>query len=102
MYPSPAGATESLLPLANWETLTAANPALNEMVTDVEALLANRLKDLGEYYIVPIDLCFELVGLIRLHWRGLSGGEKVWGEIEAFFAQLRSVSRDVPRQASHA
>jgi hypothetical protein len=87
-YPSPAGATESLLPLASWEALLADNPALAEMQPDVQALLVNRLHGAHEYYLAPIDVCFELVGLIRLNWRGLSGGEKVWHEIETFFAKL--------------
>jgi hypothetical protein len=90
MYPSPAGATESLLPLPSWERLVAANPVLTRMETDVEALLVKRLGAQHEYYLAPIDLCFELVGVIRLHWRGLSGGSKVWGEIEGFFAKLRA------------
>jgi hypothetical protein len=42
------------------------------------------------YFIVPIDECYRLVGLIRTHWRGLSGGTEVWKEMRDFFAQLRS------------
>ena len=89
-YPSPAGATESLLPLVSWEALAAANPCLATLEPDVEALLVNRLGRTPAYYVAPIDLCFELVGLIRLHWRGLSGGEKAWSEIEDFFGRLRN------------
>ena len=59
------------------------------MQGDVEALLINRLGTTREYYIAPIDLCFELVGLIRMHWRGFSGGEKVWKEIDQFFQKLK-------------
>jgi hypothetical protein len=88
LYPSPGGATESLLPMASWESVTRDNPVLREMQPDVQALLVNRLKDACEYYLAPIDVCFELVGLIRLHWRGFSGGDKVWQEIEGFFARL--------------
>lgn len=88
LYPSPAGATESLLPLDAWETLASENPALEEMKPDVEALLVNRVDEAEEYYIAPIDTCYELVGLIRLHWRGFSGGQEVWEEIEAFFERL--------------
>ncbi len=89
-YPSPAGATESLLNLENWEVLVANNPILNELEPDVEALLINRVKNEQQYYIVPIDACYKLVGLIRMHWRGLSGGTEVWKEIGAFFTDLRS------------
>ena len=90
MYPGPAGATESLLPLSGWEALADANPALSELAPDVEALLVNRLGKTPEYFVAPIDRCFELVGLIRLHWRGFFGGEKVWQEIEGFFQNLRA------------
>jgi hypothetical protein len=89
MYPSPAGATESLLPLTAWESLVRRNPPLREMQADVEALLVNRIEGKREYFLAPIDKCFELVGTIRMHWRGLSGGEEVWREIEKFFARLK-------------
>lgn len=88
-YPSPAGATESLLDLAHWETLVEENPILTSLMTDVEALLVNRLRDARDYYLVPIDACYQLVGIIRTTWRGLSGGEEVWRAIAAFFASLR-------------
>ena len=88
-YPSPAGATESLLPLTAWETLVGANPVLRDMRPDVETLLVNRVRETREYFLAPIDVCFELVGLIRVHWRGFSGGEEVWREIDRFFARLR-------------
>ncbi len=89
MYPSPAGATESLLPLTAWESLVRQNPVLSEMERDVEAMLVNRTRDRHDYFLAPIDKCFELVGTIRIHWRGLSGGEEVWREIDRFFAALR-------------
>lgn len=89
MYPSPAGAMQSLLPLNNWRALVSDNPPLAEMQPDVEALLINRLDSSREHYIAPIDRCFELSGLIRLHWRGLSGGEEVRHSIQKFFDGLR-------------
>jgi hypothetical protein len=92
MYPSPAGATESLLPLKAWNSLVANNIRLARMEPDVEALLVNRTGSKREYYLAPIDVCFELVGLIRVHWRGLSGGEVVWGEIDQFFSRLQMQS----------
>jgi hypothetical protein len=93
MYPSPAGPTESLLTLNSWEALVRQNPALQTMEADVAALLVNRSKGAREYFIAPIDVCFELVGTIRVHWRGLSGGDQVWREIENFFAKLRASAR---------
>lgn len=93
-YPSPAGATESLLPLETWKDLEDANPVLREMGADVEALLVNRVGHVRgvaapEYYVLPIDECYKLVGLIRSHWRGLSGGAEVWQEIGRFFEELK-------------
>jgi Family of unknown function (DUF5947) len=88
-YPSPAGATESLLPLEAWHELEAQNPVLLELQPDVEALLVNRLGASREHYRVPIDRCFALVGLLRTHWRGLSGGTEAWQAIRQFFDELR-------------
>lgn len=95
VYPSPAGATESLVTIANWDPLVASNPALSGMESDVQALLVNRLKSTRDYFLAPIDVCFELVGLIRLHWRGFSGGDRVWQEIETFFSGLRQNSAQI-------
>jgi Family of unknown function (DUF5947) len=94
LYPSPAGATESLLPLEAWTSIAETSGALRNLEPDVEALLVNRVGEArgaapAEYYIAPIDACYKLVGLIRLHWRGLSGGTEVWQEIGGFFADLR-------------
>jgi hypothetical protein len=94
-YPSPAGATKSLLDLEGWESLTSSNPILNVMEPDVEALLINRVRDAREQYIVPIDACYQLVGLIRLSWKGLSGGEEAWQAIGTFFADVKAKARPV-------
>jgi Family of unknown function (DUF5947) len=90
MYPSPAGATESLLTLEAWEEIGAQNPALQSMEPNVEAFLVNRVSPVPEYFIVPIDECFRLVGIIRMHWKGLSGGTDVWRHIQQFFTGLQS------------
>jgi hypothetical protein len=100
VYPSPAGATESLVTLSNWDSLVVANPALSRMEPDVEALLVNRLKGARDYFLAPIDVCFELVGLIRLHWRGFSGGDQVWQELEGFVSRLHENSLQISG-ASH-
>jgi len=97
LYPSPAGATESLLTLDSWSEIVQENTALKEMEADVEALLVNRLGHsrgftAAEYFIAPIDECFKLVGLIRAHWRGLSGGTEVWQQMARFFAELKEKS----------
>jgi hypothetical protein len=92
-YPSPAGAMESLLDLENWESLISNNPILDDLEPDVEALLINRVKDTREHYIVPIDACYQLVGLIRVTWKGLSGGEEAWKAIAEFFADIGAKSQ---------
>jgi hypothetical protein len=92
VYPSPAGATESLLTLEAWADLSAANPVLGELEPDVEALLVNRVGPIRDYIRAPIDECFKLVGIIRVHWRGLSGGTEVWKEISRFSEQLKERS----------
>jgi hypothetical protein len=66
---------------------------LNDLEPDVEALLINRVKDTREHYLVPIDACYQLVGLIRVSWKGLSGGEEAWKAIAEFFADLRAKSQ---------
>jgi hypothetical protein len=95
LYPSPAGATESQLALDAWEKLERSNPVLGELQQDVEALLVNRTGGAREHYLVPIDDCYELVALIRTHWKGLSGGEDVQRELGSFFDRLRERAREV-------
>ena len=71
-YPSPAGATESLVAIGAWQTLVDENPVLGAIEPDVEALLVNRVGATRECYRVGVDVCYKLVGLIRMHWKGLS------------------------------
>jgi hypothetical protein len=95
LYPSPAGATESPVAAEAWESLAEENPVLMKLQPDIEGLLVNRVGDTRECFIVGLDECYRLVGLIRLHWRGLSGGAAAWDEIGRYFAELRG-------RASHA
>lgn len=101
-YPSPAGATESLLPLPAWTDLCTANPILSELRPDVEALLVNRAGGAGDHLLVPIDQCYALVGLIRSRWRGIGGGDEVWEEIRGFFERQRAQAIIVGNQGKEA
>lgn len=106
MYPSPAGATESLLPLDAWTEIEDDNPVLRQMAPDVEALLVNRIGHTRngsppEYFILPIDKCYELVGVIRGNWKGLSGGSEVWQKIGEFFQRVKDRSQEA-RSEIHA
>lgn len=94
-YPSPAGATESLLDLDAWHRVLEDNPAFADTRADVEALLLNRVDSTFECFLVPIDACYRLVGLVKLHWRGFDGGTEAWEQIDGFFAELREASERV-------
>lgn len=93
VYPSPAGPTET--------AVSDEFPLVASLTPDVEALLVNRTKGARDYYIVPIDECYKLIGIIRRNWSGFSGGDELWGKIDAFFAALRQRSRQ-ERSAGHA
>ncbi len=92
VYPSPAGPTESALDADSWQELVAGNPVLTRMQPDVEALLINRMNGARYYFLVPIDECYKLTGLVRKHWRGFSGGDEGWQQITSFFERLKERS----------
>lgn len=94
-YPSPMGPTESLLELETWEELEKNNPVLRVMERDVEALLVNRARGANDHFLVPIDECYKVVGVIRTRWRGFSGGREVWDDITRFFEDLGKRARTV-------
>jgi hypothetical protein len=101
-YPSPMGATESLLALGAWDDLVAANPVLAELEPDVEALLVNHTRGRREHWILPVDRCYELVGLVRTQWRGFGGGDEVWASLDGFFDRLRETARHVTNDGKEA
>jgi hypothetical protein len=75
------------------------------MESDVEALLVNRVGHARgftapEYYVLPIDECYKLVGLIRANWRGFSGGTEVWQEIARFFDALKQRATVIQEEAN--
>ena len=101
-YPGPAGATESELPLAAWDSVVAANPQLGVLEPDVEALLirAPRRREPrgGQHtcHVVPIDACYQLVGELRQLWRGFDGGQDAHDAMDAFFSMVSARSRPAP------
>jgi hypothetical protein len=46
-----------------------------------------------ECFLVPIDACYELVGTVRMFWKGFDGGTEARERIEAFFDRLRDRAR---------
>ena len=108
LYPSPAGATESLLPLEAWSSIVQANPVAERNGTGRGGSAGEPRRTLrvawlaAEYYIAPIDACYRLVGLIRMHWRGLSGGTEVWQEIGKFLHRAPSHRQRSITEGVHA
>ena len=55
-----------------------ADPAIAAMMPDVEAVLLRHLDPGFTAHVTSIDVCYELVGIVREHWEGLHGGDDVW------------------------
>ena len=95
-YPSPAGATESLLDLSAWDARRrkkVRSPATWRPTSRRSSCAASR--ESNECYLVPIDVCYELVGRIRMHWTGFDGGAEARQDITDFFARVRAHSRPI-------
>ena len=91
-YPSPAGATESLLPLETWGEITAQYADFASIQPDVEAILIQRNREVSRAFIIPIDSAYELVGLIRSSWKGFDGGQEAHAKIADYFERVRQRS----------
>ncbi|MDX1883159.1 DUF5947 family protein [Mycolicibacterium sp. 120270] len=92
-YPGPAGATESELDLTAWNEIRAADPRVDLLAEETEALLVRVPSDPDESgapqsYLLPIDACYEFVGRLRLLWHGFDGGQQVRQFIDEFFGVL--------------
>jgi hypothetical protein len=99
-YPGPAGATESELDLQAWNDIRSADPRVDGLADDTEALLVRVGDDervAPECYLVPIDACYEFVGRLRTLWRGFDGGQEARAYIDEFFARVTDRSRVVAR-----
>jgi hypothetical protein len=95
-YPGPAGATESLLPLDAWRSGLGGTRLAAALEPDTEALLVGQTEGRSDCLLVPIDACYQLVGLVRVHWKGFDGGTEAWRHIEGYFRGLRERSRPLP------
>jgi hypothetical protein len=99
-YPGPGGATESELDLAAWDHIVTTNPVLDQIAPDVEAVLLRRRDGAFSAHLVPIDVCYELVGVVRSSWKGLGGGPEVWARMAAYFDDLDRRGREVHRSGA--
>ena len=96
LYPSPAGATESELEPEAWTAALGDSRLAGLLEPDVEALLLRRTPaGRTACYLVPIDVCYELVGRMRLLWQGFDGGSKARAALDAFFAHVGQRARPV-------
>lgn len=93
LYPSPAGATESELDPSTWQSVLAASRLAGLLQPDVEALLLRRVEGRIECYLVPVDICYELVGRMRLLWHGFDGGAQARAALADFFAKVARRAR---------
>jgi len=100
-YPSPAGPTECELDLAAWDRIAAAQPLFGEMAPDVEAILVNRTELGNEVFLIPIDMCYSLVGELRLYWQGFDGGAEVRTALATFLTGLRNRAVALDREPAH-
>jgi uncharacterized protein DUF5947 len=100
-FPSPGGPIELQPDLATWNRMRAKSAAVQRMRADVEALLVHHARPVddggpapSDRYVVSVDVCYRLVGIVRAHWRGFQGGAEAWLRIEALFGELRREATD--------
>ncbi|MGO4462698.1 DUF5947 family protein [Streptomyces sp. M-16] len=93
LYPSPAGATESELDPQTWQSVLGSGRLSALLEPDVEALLLRRSEGRTSCHLVPIDICYELVGRMRLLWQGFDGGAEARAALDAFFAEVERRAR---------
>ena len=99
-YPSPGGTTECELDLAAWDRLAAAYPLLAALTPDVEAIFVHRADRGREVFLIPIDMCYSLVGELRLRWSGFDGGTEVRESLAAFLDDLRRRAMALDRRST--
>jgi hypothetical protein len=92
-YPSPGGPTECELDLAAWDRLAADHPLFAAMTPDVEAIFVNRTELGNEVFLIPIDMCYSLVGELRMLWSGFDGGAEVRTALATFLTGVRKRAR---------
>ncbi len=64
----------------------------------MEALLLRRSEGRIDCYLVPVDICYELVGRMRLLWQGFDGGAEARAALSDFFTKVARRARE-PKEA---
>ncbi|MFJ1766998.1 DUF5947 family protein [Amycolatopsis sp. NPDC088138] len=88
-HPGPAGPTESLLTLDLWTELSDGHPLLAAAEPEVEAILFHEAECGTDCFLVPIDVCYRLVGAVRRYWTGRDGGPRVREYVGELFEEIR-------------
>jgi hypothetical protein len=92
-FPGPAGPTEAELCQDACAALVCRSQLVQSLAPDVEALLVrHRPHHPSEAFAVPIDACYRLTALLRLHYRGFDGGDEARHVLDEFFGDLRRQS----------
>jgi len=86
--PGPAGATEATLPPGLWAELAAAHPLLASAEPDVEAIVFRGRGWGTDCFLVPVDVCYRLAGVVRRYWTGCDGGPEVHERVGELFAEV--------------
>jgi hypothetical protein len=97
-YPSPAGATQAEIGRDVFDRVGRFTYLAKELVPDLEGLLLHRGDD-GQgrqlpgpaeplALLLPIDVCYEMVGMVRMYWRGFDGGQEMRARFSAMMDDL--------------
>ena len=64
-------------------------------LTGLLGLARSRAEAGIECFLVPIDVCYELAGRMRMLWQGFDGGAEARQSIAEFLDSVRSRARDL-------
>ena len=95
VYPSPAGPVRAPLTPESWRSLALKAPCASALRQDVEGLVVVDLQARRGAFRAPLDVCHRLSGLVRLHWRGLAGGEELWAALDDWLSEIRTRAREL-------
>jgi hypothetical protein len=88
LFPGALGLVESSIDPGAFADLAARNPVLSILAPDVEGVLLHHVAGTRRQLRTSIDVCFTLASVVRAHFRGVTGGERVWQEVNAFLDAL--------------
>jgi hypothetical protein len=95
--PTPFGAMQASISLDAAAALAAGNTLVRGIEPDVEALLVRHWRGRPcQCYAVPIDICYELVAIMRGKFRGCNGRHAIEEKVAEFFADLERQCRARP------